>query len=62
MTTSLTDDTRREAWSAPRDVPDSGSLLTRAEWLWTLVGLALLAAFLLLLVDDYALPILQVAH
>jgi RsiW-degrading membrane proteinase PrsW (M82 family) len=55
MATTLASDVRREDWTEPRaeDFADSGR--PRAEWLWTLVGLALLGAFLSFVVVDYPL-------
>ena len=46
---------KREDWTEPRaeDFADPGR--PRAEWLWTLVGFALLAAFLSFVVVDYPL-------
>ncbi|HEV8670122.1 MAG TPA: hypothetical protein VGS01_05235 [Candidatus Limnocylindria bacterium] len=56
MATSLTDNTAREDWADTSAMPGRRSLITRAEWLWTLVGLALLGgAFLSLVIDDLPL-------
>jgi hypothetical protein len=45
MATALVDGTRPEGFIEPRPVSD-GLRLDRAEWLWTLFGATLLAAFL----------------
>lgn len=55
MATLLTDSARQEDWAEVSAKPRDDSLFTRADWLWTFVGLALLGAFLSLLVED--LPI-----
>jgi hypothetical protein len=36
-------------------MPGGDPLSTRAQWLWTLLGLALLGAFLALVIDDFPL-------
>jgi hypothetical protein len=56
MATSLAPDAYHEDWAeSPRREADS--LWTRAQpLLWTLLSLALLAAFLLFVIDDYPLP------
>jgi hypothetical protein len=54
MATSFTDDTKREDWSEPR-YAGAGQPLNLTEWLWTLLGLALLVTFVLFLIDDYPL-------
>jgi hypothetical protein len=55
MATTLGDSARKEDWIDPSATPGRASLLTRAEWLWTLVGIALLGAFLSLVVEDFPL-------
>ncbi len=50
MATSLTDDVKVEDWSEPRH---AGQPWTRAEWQWTLIGLALLVTFLFFVFADY---------
>jgi hypothetical protein len=47
---------RTEDWSEPGATTNPGRLMTRAEWLWTFFGIALLIVFVLLVVDDYSLP------
>jgi len=57
MTTSLTENVQRtEDWSEPGATTNSGRLMTRAEWLWTFFGIALLIVFVVLVVEDYTLP------
>lgn len=56
MATLLAPETKHEDWVEPRAI--AGPPLRRAEWLWTLVGLTLLGAFLAFVVDDYPLRIL----
>lgn len=46
MATSLVDDTRPGGLIEPRPVFDGIPRVDRAEWLWTLFGATLLAAFL----------------
>jgi hypothetical protein len=55
MATSLSDDIDTEEWTGALATPRDGPILSRSEWIWTLVGLALLGAFLLLLIDDLPL-------
>lgn len=55
MATSLAPETRSEAWAEPRATPGGDPLSTRAQWLWTLLGLALLGGFLAFVVDDFPL-------
>lgn len=52
MATSLTHDARPEESAQRTGEPGSDPVVTRAEWLWTLFGMALLGAFLSLAVDD----------
>jgi hypothetical protein len=51
MTTSLADNSRTEDWLEPLATPRD-PMFSRAELLWTAVGVALLGAFLTLVVDD----------
>ena len=61
MATSLTPEAKHEEWAEPRTIGgDQPS--ARAEWLWTLVGLALLGGLLAFLVDDFPLRSLIAAH
>jgi hypothetical protein len=55
MATSLTPGTRHEDWAELHAVPGGDPLWTRAEWLWTFLGLALLSGFLAFVVDDFPL-------
>lgn len=56
MATALTRESKSEGWTEPRVMPAvSDPEPARAEWLWPLFGLALLGAFLALVVDDYPL-------
>jgi hypothetical protein len=55
MATSLTPGTKHEDWAELHAVPGGDPLSTRAAWLWTLFGLALLGGFLALVVDDLPL-------
>jgi hypothetical protein len=55
MATTLGDSAKNEDWIDPSATPALASWLTRAEWLWTLVGIALLGAFLSLVVEDFPL-------
>jgi hypothetical protein len=52
MATSLAPDVKHEDFAQPRAAEPMWS---RAEWLWTLVGLVLLGAFLAFVVNDYPL-------
>ena len=61
MTASLTDDAKSEDWSEARSV-GAGLGWTRAEWRWTLFGLALLVAFVFLIADDYGLRSVLAVH
>jgi hypothetical protein len=57
MTTSLTENVQRsERRGESRPTVLSGPMLTRAEWLWTIFGIALLVVFVVLVIDDYSLP------
>lgn len=55
MATSLDPGPMRENWAEPHAVASSDPLSTRAQWLWTLLGLALLGSFLAFVVDDFPL-------
>lgn len=55
MAASQTSEARHEEWAQPRATTDGEPLSTRAAWLWTLVGLALLGGFLALLLEDFPL-------
>jgi hypothetical protein len=56
MATALTPEAKSEDWSEPRVMTGASDLEpARAEWLWPLLGLALLGAFLAFVVDDYPL-------
>jgi hypothetical protein len=52
MATSLAPDAKHEDWTERQAMPAADSTRVRAEWLWTLLGLVLLGAFLLFGVDD----------
>lgn len=54
MATSLAPEAMDDDWAELRASPGD-SLSRRAQWLWTLFGLALLGAFLALVVDDFPL-------
>ena len=45
-----------EDWSEPGGTANPRMLMTRAEWLWTFFGIALLIVFVVLVVNDYSLP------
>ena len=62
MAASLAPEARHEDWAEPRAMPSGDPLSTRAQWLWTLFGLALLGAFLAFVVDDSPLRSLIAAH
>jgi hypothetical protein len=56
VATALTPEAKSEDWSTPRVITGaSDPEPARAEWLWPLLGLALLGAFLAFVVDDYPL-------
>jgi hypothetical protein len=56
MAAAVTPEAKSEDWTEPRATPAaSGPTLAGAEWLWPLLGLALLGAFLAFVVDDYPL-------
>jgi hypothetical protein len=55
MATSLTPDAKNEDWAETR-VTSGGTLpWSRAEWLWTLFGIALFCLFLAFVILDYPL-------
>jgi hypothetical protein len=57
MATSITPDAQNEEWAEPRvSTRDPG--WSRAEWLWTLFGVALFCLFLAFVVIDYPLQTL----
>jgi bacteriorhodopsin len=57
MTTSLTENVQRSEGRTELGLTAaSGPRLTPAEWLWTVFGIALLIVFVVLVVEDYALP------
>lgn len=62
MARSLTREATHEDWAEPRAVPGGEPTSTRAEWLWTLFGLALLVIFLFFVIDDYPLRGIIAAH
>lgn len=55
MATSLAPDVKNKDWTEPGVISASDPKPARAEWFWTLFGLALLGAFLSFVVDDYPL-------
>lgn len=55
MATSLAPDAKNKDWTEPGVISASDPTTARAEWIWTLFGLALLGAFLSFVVDDYPL-------
>ena len=62
MATLLASEVKNEDWSEPRHSTIDEARSGRVGWLWTLVGLALLAAFLAFMVDDYPLRALIAAN
>ena len=55
MATLLAPEVKNEDWSeTPPSVAD-GARSGRVGWVWTLIGLGLLGAFLAFMVDDYPL-------
>jgi hypothetical protein len=62
MATSLAPQVKDEDWSEPPPSTAHGARSARVEWMWTLVGLALLGAFLAFTVDDYPLRALISAN
>jgi hypothetical protein len=55
MATLLAPEVTNEDWSEPPPSTADGARPARVGWMWTLVGLALLGAFLAFVVDDYPL-------
>jgi MYXO-CTERM domain-containing protein len=55
LATSLTPDVKIDDWTQSRDTEPEPDAPARAEWLWPLMGLVLLGAFLSFVVDDYPL-------
>jgi hypothetical protein len=56
MATALAPDVKIDDWADPQDAtPAPDPKQARADWLWPLVGLSLLGAFLAFIVDDYPL-------
>lgn len=55
MAASLAPKTKHEDWAELRAAPGAGPLSARAQWLWTLFGVALLGAFLAFVVEDFPL-------
>ena len=51
MATTLTSDAKNEDWAAPA-VTSADATWSRAEWLWTLFGVALFCLFLAFVVLD----------
>jgi hypothetical protein len=55
MATLLAPEVKNEDWSETRPSTVDGARSVRVGWLWTLIGLALIGAFLAFMVDDYPL-------
>jgi hypothetical protein len=62
MATSLAPGAKREDWADLPATTGGEPLSTRAQWLWTMFGLALLGMFLAFVVDDFPLRSLISAH
>jgi hypothetical protein len=62
MATLLAPEVRNEDWSEPPPSTAYGAPAGRVGWMWTLIGLALLGAFLAFMVDDYPLRALIAAN
>jgi hypothetical protein len=62
MATLLAHDAKREDWAEPRVMLVGEQPFTHAEWLWPLIGLALLGALLAFIVDEYPLRTLIAVH
>jgi len=62
MATLLAPEVKNEDWAEPRLSTADGARSVRVGWMWTLVGLALLGAFLAFMVDDYPLRALISAN
>ena len=55
MATSLAPEAKHEDWADLRAAPGADPLSVRAQWLWTLFGVALLGAFLAFVAEDFPL-------
>ena len=55
MATLLASEVKNEDWAEPASSVADRPRSAREGWLWTLVGLALLGAFLAFTVDDFPL-------
>jgi MYXO-CTERM domain-containing protein len=55
LATLLAPEVNNEDWVEQRSSTTDGAGSSRVGWLWTLVGLALLGAFVAFMVDDYPL-------
>jgi hypothetical protein len=55
MATSLAADAKNEDWAEAPATPGGSPVWSRAEWLWTLLGIALFCLFLAFVVVDYPL-------
>ena len=62
MATSLAPGAKHEDWAGLPATTGGEPLSTRAQWLWTVFGLALLGAFLAFVVDDFPLWSLIATH
>jgi MYXO-CTERM domain-containing protein len=62
MATLLATEVKNEDWAETRPSTVDGAHSGRVGWLWTLIGLALLGAFLAFMVDDYPLRALIAAN
>jgi len=62
MATSLAPGAKHDDWADLPATTGGEPLSTRAQWLWTVFGLALLGAFLAVVVDDFPLRSLIAAH
>jgi hypothetical protein len=61
MATSVARDEKHQDWAEPGDLP-SGPPTNQAEWLWTLISLALLVLLVAFVVDDHLLRALLADH
>jgi len=55
MATLLAPEVGNEEWAEPASSAADGAPSGRVGWLWTLIGLALLGAFIAFMADDYPL-------
>lgn len=62
MATLIAPEAKNEDWSGSSPSVADGARSARVGWLWTLIGLALLGAFLAFMVDDYPLRALISAN